>query len=110
MTLQIFGRVKCRDTQKAMRFFKERGIYYQFIDLNEKKISKGELNCILKYIKADDLIDKECREFKDRGFAYMTFDPEELILENPAVIKTPVVRSVDRAYNGSEAEEWKKFL
>jgi len=110
MALQIFGRLKCRDTQKAIRFFKERRIDFQFIDLAEKKISKGELTSILKYIKIDDLIDKDSREFKDRGLAYMSNDGEELILENPALVKTPIVRSALRAYNGNDAQEWKKFL
>ncbi len=110
MALQIFGRLKCRDTRKAMRFFKERRVDFHFVDLNEKKLSKGELASIVKYIKIEDLLDKDSKEFKDRGLAYMSYDAEELILENPVLIKTPIVRSVIRAYNGNEAEEWKKFL
>ena len=46
MNIQIFGTKKCRDTRKAERFFKERGIKYQFIDMKEKGMSKGEFNSV----------------------------------------------------------------
>lgn len=44
MNIQIFGTKKCNDMKKAERFFKERGIKYQFIDMKEKGMSKGEFN------------------------------------------------------------------
>ena len=47
MNIQIFGTKKCFDTKKADRFFKERKIQFQFIDLNEKPMSKGEFNSVL---------------------------------------------------------------
>ena len=46
MNIQIFGTKKCNDTKKAQRFFKERGIKFQFVDMNEKGLSKGELNSV----------------------------------------------------------------
>ena len=46
MNIQIFGTKKCNDTKKAERFFKERGIKYQFIDMKEKGMSKGEFNSV----------------------------------------------------------------
>ena len=46
MNIQIFGTKKCNDTRKAERFFKERGIKYQFIDMKEKGMSKGEFNSV----------------------------------------------------------------
>ena len=45
MNIQIFGTKKCNDTKKAERFFKERGIKFQFIDMKEKGMSKGEFGC-----------------------------------------------------------------
>ena len=56
MNIQIFGTKKCNDTKKAERFFKERGIKYQFIDMKEKGMSKGEFNSCLLYTSdaADD--------------------------------------------------------
>ena len=46
MNIQIFGTKKCNDTKKAQRFFKERGIKFQFIDMKEKGMSKGEFNSV----------------------------------------------------------------
>ena len=46
MNIQIFGTKKCNDTKKAERFFKERGIKFQFIDMKEKGMSKGEFNSV----------------------------------------------------------------
>ena len=46
MNIQIFGTKKCNDTKKAERFFKERGIRYQFVDMKEKGMSKGEFNSV----------------------------------------------------------------
>ena len=46
MNIQIFGTKKCNDTKKAQRYFKERGIKFQFIDMKEKGMSKGEFNSV----------------------------------------------------------------
>ena len=48
MNIQIFGTKKCNNTKKAERFFKERGIKFQFIDMKEKGMSKGEFNSVAK--------------------------------------------------------------
>ena len=58
MNIQIFGTKKCNDTKKAERFFKERRIPYQFIDLKEKSLSKGELQSVKKAIGLENLINK----------------------------------------------------
>ena len=55
MNIQIFGTKKCNDTKKAQRFFKERRINFQFIDMKEKEMSKGEFNKIQKQL--DSLVD-----------------------------------------------------
>ena len=63
MNIQIFGTKKSADTRKAERFFKERGIKYQFIDLKEKGLSKGEFQSVLKAVGSlDGLIDKNCKD------------------------------------------------
>ena len=62
MNIQIFGTKKCNDTKKAERFFKERRIPYQFIDLKEKSLSKGELQSVKKAIGLENLINKNSRE------------------------------------------------
>ena len=65
--IQIFGIKKCSDTNKAIRFFKERGIKTQFIDLNEKAMSKGELESVKRTIPIEQLIDKEGKQYKKRN-------------------------------------------
>ena len=64
MNIQIFGTKKCNDTKKAERFFKERRIPYQFIDLKEKSLSKGELQSIKKAIGLENLINKNSKDYK----------------------------------------------
>ena len=112
MNIQIFGTKKCNDTKKARRFFKERGIKFQFIDMLEKGMSKGEFNSVasanggldaminwagkdqdtlalIKYIAAEDKLDN--------------------ILANPQVIKTPVVRNGRQSTLGYQPDMWKKW-
>ena len=110
MNIQIFGFKKCKDTQKAMRFFKERGIKFHFVDLEEKQLSKGELNNITKSIPVDSLIDKESNEFKKGNYKYIQYDPYELVLKKPLIIKTPVVRNDNLSTAGYCPEVWKNWI
>ena len=66
MNIQVFGTKKCNDTKKAERFFKERGIKYQFIDMKEKSMSKGELTSVAQAVGGiENLIDENCKD-KDK--------------------------------------------
>lgn len=109
MNIQIIGTKKCKETQKAERFFKERGIPYHFRDLNEKGISKGELENIRHGIPIEDLIDKEGKQFKKRGFEYMRYDIETELLENSLLLQTPIVRNGRLATVGYKPEIWEKW-
>ena len=109
-TIQIFGLKKCTDTQKAERFFKERRISYQFINLAENGMSKGELESVIKSAGLESLIDRAGREFKKANLEYMEFDAAEALLENPLLFKTPVVRKGNIAAVGYAPEQWKSFL
>ena len=89
MNIQIFGKTKCFDTKKAERYFKERGIKYQYIDLKEKGMSKGELNAVCQAVGGlDALLDENCRD-KD-ALALVRYiaeeDRMEKVLENQLVI------------------------
>ena len=110
MNIQIFGTKKCNDTKKAERFFKERGIKYQFIDMKEKGMSKGELNAVCQAGGGlDAFLDENCRD-KD-ALALVRYiaeeDRMEKVLENQQVIKTPVVRNGKKATVGYRPEVWK---
>jgi len=112
MNIQIFGTKKCFDTKKAERYFKERNIKYQFIDLKEKGMSKGELTSVVQAVKGlDNLLDTQC---KDQDalmlIKYISeSDKFEKVLENQQVIKTPVVRNGKFATVGFMPDVWKTW-
>ena len=95
MNIQIFGTKKCNDTKKAERFFKERRIPYQFIDLKEKSLSKGELQSVKKAIGLENLINKNSKDYKKLNMDKIrgAETREELLLKNPTLYVTPIVRN-----------------
>ena len=110
MNIQIFGTNKCFDTKKAMRYFKERGIKYQFIDMKEKGMSKGEYASVKQAVGGiENLLDENCKD-KD-ALALIKYisdeDKDEKILENQKVLKTPIVRNGRQATVGYQPETWK---
>ena len=112
MNIQIFGTKKNFDSKKAERYFKERGIKYQFIDMKEKGLSKGEFQSVCKAIGGyNKLIDTDCKD-KDL-LALITYiaeeDKAEKILENQSIIKIPVVRNGKQATVGYQPEIWKSW-
>ncbi len=110
MNIQILGTKKCRDTQKAERFFKERRIPFHFRDLTEKGLAKGEFENIKRSVPVEELIDKECNQYKKRGMEFMVYDIETELLENSLLIKTPIVRNGNLSTVGYEPEVWKEWL
>ncbi|MDO5293203.1 MAG: ArsC/Spx/MgsR family protein [bacterium] len=112
MNIQIFGKSKCFDTKKAERYFKERGVKVQRIDLMDKGLSKGEYNSIKQAVGGyEELIDPNCKD-KDL-VALITYlaeeDKEEKLLENPKLMKTPIVRNGKKATIGYQPEIWKSW-
>lgn len=112
MNIQIFGTKKCFDTKKAERFFKERNIKYQFIDLNEKSMSKGELASILRSININDLINSKSKDYIKLNFNNIRSAEikEELLLKNQKVMNTPVVRNGKEATVGCDIEAWNSWI
>ncbi len=112
MNIQIFGTSKSFDTQKAKRYFSERGIRVQYIDLQKKPMSRGEWNSVKSAVGGmNALIDETC---KDRDLlsllGYLTDDAkEEKILENQILIKTPIVRNSRQATVGYLPDIWKTW-
>ncbi|MBO4609072.1 MAG: arsenate reductase family protein [Lachnospiraceae bacterium] len=112
MNIQIFGTKKCNDTRKAERFFKERGIKYQFIDMKEKGMSKGEFTSVAQANGGiEEMLDLDCKD-KDM-LALITHlvesDKLDKILENQQIIKTPVVRNGKLSTLGYQPDVWKKW-
>ena len=112
MNIQIFGTKKCNETKKAERFFKERGIKYQFVDMKKKGMSKGEFNSVAQANGGLDHMSKW--EGKDQNLLALikyiaNEDKLEKVLENPQVIKTPVVRNGKQSTLGYQPDVWKKW-
>lgn len=110
VNIQIFGTKKCFDTKKAERYFKERNIKFQYIDLKEKGLSKGELTSVVSAVGGlDALLDPNC---KDKQVAtliqYLSADQKlEKVLENQHVLRTPIVRNGKKATVGYQPDVWK---
>lgn len=109
-TIQVFGTKKCSDTAKALRFFKERAVAIQFVDLNIKGLSKGELDSVCKKIQIEDLLDRDGKQYKNRGMEYKVFELEEELLADPLLLKTPITRFGREAALGVQPEIWKKWI
>ncbi len=110
--IQVFGTKKCRDTQKALRFFKERGGQTQFRDILEKAPSPGELNDVARAVGGyDALIDKAGERANKRGLAYMEYEAREELLHDPLLLKTPIVRAgKGLAAVGLDEKTWSDFV
>ena len=112
MNIQIFGTKKCNDTKKAERFFKERGIKYQFIDMKEKGMSKGEFMSVAQTNGGiDSMINPDAKDKDTLALIKYIADEDRLekILENQQVIKTPVVRNGRQSTLGYQPDVWKKW-
>ncbi len=110
--MQIFGTKKCNDTKKAVRFFKERGIKFQFIDMKEKGMSKGEFTSVAQSVGGIDKLINENAKDKDMLalIQHMSGDDRlEKILENQQIIITPVVRNGKQATLGYQPDIWKNW-
>lgn len=112
MNIQIFGTKKCSDTRKAERYFKERGIKFQFIDMNEKGMSKGEYNGVKQAVGGlEAMLNEGCRDQDALALIKYTVDEDkdEKVLENQKVLKTPIVRNGRQAAVGYRPEVWKTW-
>lgn len=112
MNIQIFGTKKNSDTRKAERFFKERGVKFQYVDLKEKTLSKGEFNSVMQAVGGvDAMIDPNCRD-KDL-LALVTYissdDRAEKVFENQSVLLQPIVRNGRQATVGYAPDVWKTW-
>jgi len=112
MNIQIFGLQKCADTRKAQRFFKERGIRFQFVDLKEKGLSKGELRSVADRVPLDQLLDRSSAHFLERGLKHASLNAakiEAVLLDDPLLFRTPIVRNGKEATVGYCPEVWKTW-
>ncbi|MCL2365910.1 MAG: ArsC family transcriptional regulator [Oscillospiraceae bacterium] len=109
MNIQIFGKSKCFDTKKAERYFKEHRIKYQRIDLVQFGMSRGEFASVKSAVGLTSMIDENAAGAEILAYLAYDSDKEEKLFENPALIKTPIVRNGKKATIGYCPDIWKQW-
>lgn len=106
--IQIFGRSKCKTTRAAQRFFSDRRIQVQQIDLDQRGMSRGELDSVARAVGLRNLYDAS----RDRTTRYAAPTDAQLVamlVDDPSLLKTPIVRDGPRAAVGPAEDVWRAF-
>ena len=107
INIQIFGKSKCFDTKKAERYFKERKIKYQLIDLPRYGMSRREFESVKSVVGLDAMIDEKSKDYDLLKYLAYDSDRAEKLMEDPSLIKTPIVRNGKKATVGYCPDVWK---
>ena len=111
MNIQIYALKKNYDTQKAERFFKERRVAYQLLDLKKHKLGQRELQLFARRLGAQALVDRT-PETLSLPIGH-TDDPDyilETLLENPRFLRTPIVRNGEQVTLGADEQTWQRWI
>ena len=112
MNIQIFGKSKCFDTKKAERYFKERRVKYQFVDLIKYGLSGKEFDAVVRGVGGiDNLIDWNNKSQDITNMKYMDSKvaKEDIVFDDPALMRTPIVRNGKLVTVGYCPEVWSKW-
>ena len=112
MDVQIFGTKKSADTRKAIRFFAERRMRTHFVDLQERAASRGELQRFAQKFGVDALIDRDSRRFGELGLRTALYGEERwlaILVDEPLLLKVPLVRHGNALTIGLAEETWKSW-
>ena len=109
MNIQIFGKSKCFDTKKAQRWFKERRIKFQDVDVVKYGMSRGELMSVKNCVGFEALIDGKAKGAEVLRYLAYDDDKIEKLLEDQTMLKTPIVRNGKKATVGYCPEVWEKW-
>ena len=113
MEVQIFGIQKDADTRKALRFFAERRVRTHFVDLRERAASLGELRRFAQKFGAARLVDRESKRFAELGLRSAALSEErwlDKLVEEPMILRMPLVRQQQRLTVGPAEAEWKAWV
>ena len=114
MNVQLFGTKRCSETRKAERWFKERRVTLHLVDLGQKAMSPGELRNVAARVGGfEALIDREGKRYVDKGLKYAApTGPriEQALVDDPLLLRTPIVRCDGRATVGYVPEVWQGWL
>ena len=111
--IQVFGREDSSETRAAIRFFKERRLVIQFIDLRRKPIAAGELRRFVDRLGAPALADSAGRAWKEAGLGYVRMTPDELaarLLADQRLLRVPLVRVANGFAAGRDEPAWRELL
>ena len=112
MQVQIFGTMKSSETRAALRFFAERRIQTHFVDLNERGASPRELERFIQKFGLEAIIDRESKRFKELGLTHTHLSPQrwvEKLVDEPLLLRMPLVRCENRLTVGAAQSEWKTW-
>ncbi len=111
MNIQIYGSGKCFDTKKAERYFKERRIKYQMIDLKRYGLSPREFESVRSAVGLENMINTKSKEYENSFIAHLAYEEDiiDKLMENPGILKTPIVRNGKTATVGYCPEIWKTW-
>ena len=110
MNIQIYGSKKCFDTKKAERYFKERNIKYQYIDIHQFGMAKSVFEGAKKQIPVEDMIDRKAKAYTKLYLDYIDEAKREPTLsENPELFRTPIVRNGREFTLGYCPDIWKNW-
>ena len=111
--VQIFGTASCSETRKAQRFFKERRLKVHFNDLKQRAASKGELKRFIDRFGVDAVIDRDAKRFHALGLRQAQYGPErwlEILVDEPLILRTPLVRRGSDVAVGWDEAFWRERL
>lgn len=111
MDVQIFGTNKSQATKKALRFFKERGVKPQFVDLQQRELAPGELNRFVTKFGVNALVDLDGKAYKDAGLEYLRVSDEGMVqklIDDPKLMVQPLLRSGNVLSVGWDEALWRE--
>ena len=109
MNIQIFGKSKCFDTKKAERYFKERRIKVQNVDVVKFGMSRGELNSVKNAVGLESMINWEDPDATLLKYLAGEAERLEKLFEQPKLLRTPIVRNGKEATVGYQPDVWKNW-
>ena len=113
MEVQVFGIKKSAETRKALRFFAERRVKTHFVDLTERAASLGELRRFAQKFGVEQLLDRDSKRFAELGLRQAMYSPDywlSKLVDEPLMLRMPLVRNANKLTIGDAEAEWKAWL
>jgi arsenate reductase-like glutaredoxin family protein len=113
VSVQIFGLKNSQATRAAERFFKERSVGIQFVDLKQRPMAPGEIKRFIERFGLTGLVDNEGKAYVDTGMKYLKLSDAELlgrIERDPKLLRLPLIRAANRLSIGHDEDAWKAML